>query len=68
MDNALTDFIKIMYEQAEMSKDSLDIHLYIANCVGACVYEYMKTGKRFAVDLWNYGWKEKFYKLLENNT
>ena len=66
MDNVLTDFINIMYKQAAMSKDSLDIHLYIANCVGACIYSYMQTGERFAVDLWNNEWKEKFYKLLEN--
>ena len=65
MDNALSDFIKIMYEQAEMSKDLFDIHLYIANCAGACMYEYIRTGEKFAIDLWNDEWKEKFYKLLE---
>ena len=65
MGNALVDFIEIMYKQAEISKDSLDIHLYIANCVGACIYEYMQTGERDAIDLWNSEWKEKFYKLLD---
>lgn len=54
-----------MYEQAELSKDSFDIQLYIANCVGACIYDYMQTGERNAIDLWNSEWKEKFYKLLE---
>ena len=65
MNNTLIYFIKIMYEQAELSKDSFDIHLYIANCVGACIYDYMQTGERDAIDLWNSEWKEKFYKLLE---
>ena len=65
MDDVLSDFIKIMYKQAEMSKDLFDIHLYIANCAGACIYEYMRTGEKFAVDLWNDEWKEKFYKLIE---
>ena len=68
MGNALVDFIEIMYKQAEISKDSFDIYLYIANCAGACMYEYMRTGEKFAVDLWNDEWKEKFYKLLENNS
>lgn len=46
MNNTLIYFIKIMYEQAELSKDSFDIQLYIANCVGACIYDYMQTGER----------------------
>jgi hypothetical protein len=54
-----------MYEQAELSKDSFDIYLYIANCVGACIYDYMQTEERDAIDLWNSEWKEKFYQLLE---
>nr|DAZ67998.1 MAG TPA: hypothetical protein [Caudoviricetes sp.] len=68
MDNVLVKFIKIMYEQAKMSKDSLDIHLYIANCVGACAYEHMRTGERLAFNLWKNEWSEKFNKLLENNS
>lgn len=68
MDNALVEFIKIMYEQAETSKDSLDINLYIANCVGACAYERIRIGDRFTFDLWNNEWNEKFCKLLENNS
>ena len=65
MDNTLVDFIEILYKQAEISKDSLDIHSYIANCVGACCYEYERTGDWDALNLWANEWKDKFAALLE---
>lgn len=65
MDKKLIKFVESQYAMAEQVNNSLDIEFYVANCVGACAYEYERTGDWDALNLWRDEWKKKFNKLLE---
>lgn len=65
MDKKLVKFIKEEYQMAVTSGNMDDISAYIHEVVGACSYEYERTGDWDALNLWTNEWKDKFTALLE---
>lgn len=65
MDKTLIKFIKEQYQMAVTSRDMDDISAYMDAVVGACSYEYERTGDWNALNLWTHAWKDKFTALLE---
>lgn len=65
MDKKLVEFIKEQYQMAVTSGNMDDILAYINAVVGACSYEYERTGDWDALNLWTNEWKDKFASLLE---
>lgn len=66
MDKKLVKFIKEYYQMAVTSRNMDDILAYMDTVVGACSYEYERTGDWDALNLWTHEWKDKFAALLEN--
>ena len=64
----LVKFIEAEYQMAVTSGNLDDISAYIHEVVGACSYEYERTGDLDAINLWTNEWGDKFTALLENNT
>ena len=65
MDKTLVKFIKEQYQMAVTSGNMDDISAYIHEVVGACSYEYERTGDWDALNLWTNEWGDKFTALLE---
>lgn len=65
MEKKLVKFIENEYQMAVTSGDMNDISFYIHEVVGACAYEYERTGDWDALNLWTHEWKDKFTALLE---
>ncbi len=65
MDKKLVKFIEEEYQMAVTSGNMDDISAYIHEVVGACSYEYERTGDWDALNLWTNEWGDKFTALLE---
>lgn len=65
MDKKLVKFIEAEYQMAVTSENMDDISAYIHEVVGACSYEYERTGDWDALNIWTNEWKNKFAALLE---
>lgn len=65
MDKKLVEFIEEEYQMAVTSGNMDDISAYIHEVVGACSYEYERTGDWDALNLWTNEWRDKFTTLLE---
>lgn len=65
MDKKLVKFIEEEYQMAVTSGNMDDISAYIYEVVGACSYEYERTGDWDALNLWTNEWGDKFTALLE---
>lgn len=65
MDKKLIKFIEEEYQMAVTSGNMDDISAYIHEVVGACSYEYERTGDWDALNLWTNEWRDKFNELLE---
>ena len=65
MDKKLVKFIKEQYQMAVTSGNMDDISAYIHEVVGACAYEYERTGDWDALNLWTNEWRDKFAALFE---
>lgn len=65
MDKKLVKFIEEEYQMAVTSGNMDDISAYIHEVVGACFYEYERTGDWDALNLWTNEWGDKFTALLE---
>lgn len=65
MDKKLVKFIKEYYQMAVTSRNMDDILAYMNTAVGACSYEYERTGDWDVLNLWTNEWKDKFAALLE---
>lgn len=65
MDKKLIKFIEEEYQMAVTSGNMDDISAYIHEVVGACSYEYERTGDWDALNLWTNEWGDKFTALLE---
>lgn len=65
MDKKLVKFIERTYQMAVTSGDMDDISAYMDAVVGACSYEYERTGDWNALNLWTNEWRYKFAALLE---
>ncbi len=65
MDKKLVKFIEEEYQMAVTSGNMDDISAYIHEVVGACSYEYERTGDWNALNLWTDEWRDKFAALLE---
>ena len=65
MDKKLVKFIEQMYQMAVTSGSMDDISDYIHEVVGACSYEYERTGEWDVLNLWYNEWRDKFTALLK---
>ena len=65
MDKKLVKFIEEEYQMAVCSENMNDILVCITAVVGACSYEYERTGDWNALNLWTNEWRDKFAALLE---
>ena len=65
MGKTLVKFIKEHYQMAVTRRDMDDISAYMDAVVGACSYEYERTGDWNALNLWTNEWRNKFAALLE---
>lgn len=65
MNKKLVKFIEEEYQMAVTSGNMDDISAYIHEVVGACSYEYERTGDWDALNLWTNEWGDKFTALLE---
>ena len=65
MDKKLIKFIEEEYQMAVTSGNMDDISAYIHEVVGACSYEYERTGDWDALNLWTNEWGDKFTALFE---
>ena len=68
MDKKLVKFIEAEYQMAVTSGNVDDISAYMHEVVGACSYEYERTGEWDVLNLWYNEWRDKFAALLENNS
>ena len=63
MDKKLVKFIEQTYQMAQNACDANDVRLYAHQAVGACCYEYERSGDMNAINIWRDEWREKFEKL-----
>ena len=68
MDKKLVKFIEAEYQMAVTSGNTNDISAYIHEVVGACCYEYERTGEWDVLNLWYNEWRDKLVNNYNNPT
>ena len=63
MDKKLVKFIESTYETASLCNDKTDAKYYMYQSLGACCYEYERSGDINAINIWRNEWREKFEEL-----
>lgn len=63
MDKKLVKFIESIYEMALLCNNKVDVRCYMHQSLGACCYEYERSGDLDAINIWRDEWREKFEKL-----
>lgn len=63
MDKKLVKFIESTYEMALLCDNQVDARCYMYQSLGACCYEYERSGDIDAINIWRNEWREKFEKL-----
>ena len=63
MDKKLVKFIESAYEMALLCDNKVDARYYMHQSLGACCYEYERSGDLDAINIWRNEWREKFEKL-----
>ena len=64
MDKKLVKFLEEAYQTATMCNDYFDARSYAYQAVGACCYEYERSGDMDAINIWRNEWREKFEKII----
>lgn len=65
MDKKLVKFVEETCRTATMCNDYFDVKSYAVQAVGACYYEYERSGDMDTINIWRNEWREKFTALLE---